>query len=81
MRYFGNHSMLKSIRKEIDSFNSRENHIATYVIICDADMPLLLKEMTEADMVPAKGMPFQLYGLRLIRTNDISQGMFAISGE
>lgn len=82
MRYFGKHGILKSITLEIKEYNGRKDRIATLIVIHYLDMPTLIKEMIEANMVSnEQTVPFQLNGIRLIRTKDISQGMFSVTGE
>jgi hypothetical protein len=82
MKYFGNNSILKSIEEEIKSYNQQEGRIASFIIIHEADTEQLRKEMVKAKMIPDNGeIAYQIRGLHLIRTNDIRQGMFAISGE
>jgi hypothetical protein len=82
MMYFGD-NMLKSILLEIKEFNQRKERIATYIIISEADTEQLKKELIKAKMMPDNKDSFavQIHGLRVIRTPDIRQGMFAITGE
>jgi hypothetical protein len=57
--------------------------IVPSVIISEADAAQLRKEMIVAKMIPntKDSFAFQIHGLRVIRTPDIRQGMFAITGE
>lgn len=82
MRYYGSGSILKSIQEEIKSFNSREGRIATFIIINEVDTVKLRHEMIQSKILPdGVEMAFQIQGLRVIRTKDISQGMFVVTGE
>ena len=83
MRVFTSGNMLKSIIQEIEDFSGRKEGIATYIIINELDEGELRKEMILAKMIPNTNdnIGLQILGLRVIRTNDIREGMFAVTGE
>ena len=81
MKFFGSGDMLKSISTEIETYNDRKGRIAGYILIHEADINQLRQEMIKAKTLPDNGsIPFQVYGLRLIKTTDIRQGSFAVLG-
>jgi len=74
-------NILQDITNEIKHYTNK-GKTPTYIIISNDDSTKLLKEMYKAKLIPDKAEPkkLTLYGLRVIRTNDIPEGYFDITG-
>ncbi len=74
-------NVLQDIANEIKQYTDK-GKTPTYIIISDVDSPKLLNEMSKAKLLPDNNEPkkLTLYGLRVIRTNDIPEGYFDITG-
>ncbi len=76
-------NILASITNEIKQYSlSNKGKTPTYIIINEADSVGLLNEMHKAKMIPDVKNPkkLQIQGLRVIRTNDIPEGYFDVTG-
>ena len=74
-------NILQDIANEIKQYSNR-GRTPTYVIISNADSPKLLIEMNKAKLLPDNTEPkkLTLFGLRVIRTTDIPEGYFDVTG-
>ncbi|MBK5215154.1 MAG: hypothetical protein JJE55_16025 [Flavobacteriaceae bacterium] len=74
-------NILQDIANEIKQYTNK-GKTPTYIIISNADSPKLLNEMSKARLLPDNKEPKKLilYGLRVIRTSDIPEGYFDITG-
>ncbi len=74
-------NILQDIANEIKHYTNK-GKTPTYIIICILDSAKLLNEMYKAKLIPDKSEPkkLSLYGLRVIRTNDIPEGYFDVIG-
>jgi len=74
-------NILQDIANEIKQYTDKVK-TPTYIIINITDSPKLLNEMSRAKLIPDNKEPkkLALYGLRVIRTNDIPEGYFDITG-
>ena len=74
-------NILQDITSEIKHYSTK-GKTPTYIIISNNDSSKLLNEMYKAKLIPDKSEPkkLTLYGLRVIRTNDIPEGFFDVTG-
>ncbi len=74
-------NILQDILNEIKHYTNK-GKTPTYIIISNDDSPKLLNEMYKTKLLPDKSeqKKLTLYGLRVIRTNDIPEGYFDVIG-
>ena len=76
-------NILQHIAIEIKQYGiSNKGKTPSYIIMNEADSIHLIKEMVKAKMMPDIKEPknLQIQGLRVIRTNDIPEGYFDVTG-
>ena len=76
-------NMLQDIEGEIKQYSiTNKGKKPTYTIICSSDSQKLINEISMAKLLPDNKEPkkLTLYGLRVIRTGDIPEGYFDVTG-
>lgn len=76
MSTFTTGNLLPTIKRELDYFKSKNGLPANYIVVHEADTPLLINEMIKAGMMPKDGQTERLLidSARIIRTRDVRQG-------
>ncbi|WP_163322999.1 hypothetical protein [Draconibacterium mangrovi] len=82
MIFHGGTNILKAIQVETDSISEKHGLTTTYVIIHEDDVPVLVREMVVAGMMPKGGQIEKIVvgSSHVIRTRDIRKGAVAVLG-